>query len=202
MMMAVLTLCFAALPCMAQSEAQMRSQINKAAAQLSSMQCDFVQTKHLKMLNKSMVSNGKMYYQKSNKLRWEYTTPYKYTFILNGSKALVKNNNRTDVVDTNKNRMMKEIGRVMMNTVMGNCLQNDKDFKTSIAATQTEYIATLLPQRKDIKSMFQKIILHFNRKNSMVSSVELVEKNGDRTVIELKNVKTNVSISQSMFAVG
>ena len=200
--MAVLTLCFAALPCMAQSEAQMRSQINKAAAQLSSMQCDFVQTKHLKMLNKSMVSNGKMYYQKSNKLRWEYTTPYKYTFILNGSKALVKNNNRTDVVDTNKNRMMKEIGRVMMNTVMGNCLQNDKDFKTSIAATQTEYIATLLPQRKDIKSMFQKIILHFNRKNSMVSSVELVEKNGDRTVIELKNVKTNVSISQSMFAVG
>ena len=201
-MMAVLTLCFAALPCMAQSEAQMRSQINKAAAQLSSMQCDFVQTKHLKMLNKSMVSNGKMYYQKSNKLRWEYTTPYKYTFILNGSKALVKNNNRTDVVDTNKNRMMKEIGRVMMNTVMGNCLQNDKDFKTSIAATQTEYVATLLPQRKDIKSMFQKIILHFNRKNSMVSSVELVEKNGDRTVIELKNVKTNVSISQSMFAVG
>ena len=201
-MLAVLTLCFAALPCMAQSEAQMRSQINKAAAQLSSMQCDFVQTKHLKMLNKSMVSNGKMYYQKSNKLRWEYTTPYKYTFILNGSKALVKNNNRTDVMDTNKNRMMKEIGRVMMNTVMGNCLQNDKDFKTSITATQTEYVATLLPQRKDIKSMFQKIILHFNRKNSMVSSVELVEKNGDRTVIELKNVKTNVSISQSMFAVG
>ena len=106
------------------------------------------------------------------------------------------------MVDTNKNRMMKEIGRVMMNTVMGNCLQNDKDFKTSITSTQTEYVATLLPQRKDIKSMFQKIILHFNRKNSMVTSVELVEKNGDRTVIELKNVKTNVPISQNMFAVG
>ena len=200
--MAAFILCLAALPCLAQSEAQMRSQINKAAAQLSSMQCEFVQTKHLKMLNKSMVSNGKMYYQKSNKLRWEYTTPYKYTFILNGSKALLKNNNRTDVVDTNKNRMMKEIGRVMMNTVMGNCLQNDKDFKTSITSTQTEYVATLLPQRKDIKSMFQKIILHLNRKNSMVTSVELVEKNGDRTVIELKNVKTNVPISQNMFAVG
>lgn len=200
--MAAFILCLAALPCLAQSEAQMRSQINKAAAQLSSMQCEFVQTKHLKMLNKSMVSNGKMYYQKSNKLRWEYTTPYKYTFILNGSKALLKNNNRTDVVDTNKNRMMKEIGRVMMNTLMGNCLQNDKDFKTSITSTQTEYVATLLPQRKDIKSMFQKIILHFNRKNSMVTSVELVEKNGDRTVIELKNVKTNVPISQNMFAVG
>lgn len=200
--MAAFILCLAALPCLAQSEAQMRSQINKAAAQLSSMQCEFVQTKHLKMLNKSMVSNGKMYYQKSNKLRWEYTTPYKYTFILNGSKALLKNNNRTDVVDTNKNRMMKEIGRVMMNTVMGNCLQNDNDFKTSITSTQTEYVATLLPQRKDIKSMFQKIILHFNRKNSMVTSVELVEKNGDRTVIELKNVKTNVPISQNMFAVG
>ena len=73
--MAAFILCLAALPCLAQSEAQMRSQINKAAAQLSSMQCEFVQTKHLKMLNKSMVSNGKMYYQKSNKLRWEYTTP-------------------------------------------------------------------------------------------------------------------------------
>ena len=33
------------------SEAQIRTKINQAASQLQTLQCDFVQTKHLKMLN-------------------------------------------------------------------------------------------------------------------------------------------------------
>ena len=43
------------------------------AHSLKSMQADFVQTKTMKMLGDKMVSNGKMYYQQSDKLHWEYT---------------------------------------------------------------------------------------------------------------------------------
>jgi outer membrane lipoprotein-sorting protein len=51
-----------------------------------------------------------------------------------------------------------------------------------------------------MKQMFQKIILHFSQKQAMVTQVELLEKNGDKTVIELKNIKTNESISSNMFS--
>ena len=80
------------------SEAQIRTKINQAASQLQTLQCDFVQTKHLKMLNDKLVSHGKMYYKKSDKLRWEYTTPYHYIFILNGSRVLLNNEKRNALI--------------------------------------------------------------------------------------------------------
>ena len=184
-----------------QSEAQIRQAITQAASAMKTMQCDFTQTKHLKMLNDKMTSKGRMYYQQTNRLRWEYTSPYSYTFILNDDKVLLKNKQRNDVIDVNKNKLFREIARIMMNSVVGTSLTDDKSFKSTIATNGNEWIASLLPQRKDLKQLFQKIILHFSKKNAMVKQVELIEKNGDKTVIELNNIRTNEKISADMFTI-
>ena len=184
-----------------QNEAQIRQAITQAASTMKTMQCDFTQTKHLKMLNDKMTSKGRMYYQQTNRLRWEYTSPYSYTFILNDDKVLLKNKQRNDVIDVNKNKLFREIARIMMNSVVGTSLTDDKSFKSTITTNNSEWIASLLPQRKDLKQLFQKIILHFNKHNAMVKQVELIEKNGDRTVIELNNIRTNEKISADMFTI-
>ncbi len=184
-----------------QSDVQIRQQLGEAAAALHTMQCDFTQTKQLSMLNAKITSGGRMYYQQPGKLRWEYTQPYAYTFILNGNKVLLKNNNRNDVIDVNQNKLFREIAQIMISSVVGNCLSDDRNFKTSISTTQKEWIATLLPLRKNMRQLFQKIILHFNRQQKMVSQVELVEKNGDKTIIDLKHIQKNEKISDRLFAV-
>ncbi len=184
-----------------QSDTQIRQKISQIASSIKTMQCDFIQTKHLKMLNDDMVSKGRMYYQQSNRLRWEYTTPYTYTFIINNDKVLLKNSQRNDVIDVNKNKLFKEIARIMMNSVVGSCLNDEKSFKSSISVSGGEWVATLLPQRKDMKQMFQKIVLHFSQKLAMVTQVELIEKNGDKTFIDLKNIRTNETISTNMFTI-
>lgn len=182
-------------------QTELASKINAAASAMKSMQCDFVQTKYLKMLNDKMVSSGRMYYQQSDKLRWEYTRPYAYTFILNGQKVQINKGNRSDVIDVNQSKVFKEIARIMMNTVTGKSLSSSKDFKTTIATTNAEWVATLVPQRKEMKQMFQKIVLRFSKGAMMVSSVELVEKKGDRTVIQLKNVQKDKSLNANLFAI-
>lgn len=180
-------------------EVRVRQQIDAVASSMRTMQCDFVQTKYLKMLNDKMVSKGKMYYQQSNKLRWEYVSPYTYTFVLNGSKVLLGRDNRNDVINVNQSKFFKEIARIMMNSVVGKCLMDTKDFKVSILGYPTEYVATLYPQQKQMRQMFQKIVLHFSKQKSMVSMVELVEKKGDKTIIELKNVRVNAPVNAKVF---
>ncbi len=197
----VMCLCLTQATAQTANDTKVMQQINAVASAMKTMQCDFVQTKYIKMLNDKMVSRGKMYYQQSDKLRWEYTTPYTYAFVLNGSKVLISKGNRSDVINVNQSKFFKEIARIMMNSVVGKCLTEKKDFKTSIDVTQTEYVATLLPQQKQMQQMFQKIVLHFNRQKSTVSKVELIEKKGDRTVIELKNVKTNTPVNAKVFTV-
>lgn len=183
------------------TEEQIKQKVNQTASAMKTMQCDFEQTKHLKMLNNDFVSHGKMYYQQSNKLRWEYISPYLYTFILNNDKVLLKNKQRNDLIDVNQNKLFKEIVRIMMSSVVGNCLADDKNYKVSIATIGNKWVATLLPQRKDMKQMFQKLVLHFNAKKSVVNIVELYDKNGEKTIIELKNIRINETIHPHMFVI-
>ena len=183
------------------TEEQIKQKVNQTASAMKTMQCDFVQTKHLKMLNNDFVSHGKMYYQQSNKLRWEYTSPYSYTFILNNDQVLLKNKQRNDLIDVKQNKLFREIVRIMMSSVVGNCLADDKNYKVSIATIGNEWVATLLPQRKDMKQMFQKLVLHFNAKKSVVKTVELFDKKGEKTIIELKNIRTNETITSNMFVI-
>ena len=182
------------------AQTDVRREIQQATAAIKTMQCDFVQTKHVRLLSTAMVSEGRMYYQQSDRLRWEYTAPYTYTFVFNGQKVLLKNSHRQDVIDTSQNKVFREIARIMMNSVTGQNLTDSKDFQTTVATTPQEYVATLVPQRKDMRQMFQQIILHISRSQKMVTQVELIEKKGDRTVIQLKHVKLNATIPPVLFA--
>lgn len=199
----ILSMSLLCQPVLAQkvTQGQVKQQISQAAAAIKSMQCDFVQTKQIKMLNDKVVSKGKMYYLQNDKLRWEYSSPYKYIFILNGSKVQLKNDKRNDVIDVEKNKVFKEIARIMMSSVVGDCLNDTRSFKTTIADAKTHWLATLVPQRREMKQMFNSIKLYFDKKRLIVTRVELIEKNGDKTIIELKNVKTNGQIASSIFAV-
>ena len=197
-----LAILFASFTALAQdSEVQIRQKIAAAAQAMTSLQCDFVQTKQLKMLNDKMTSEGRMYYSQKDKLRWEYVKPYQYIFIMNGDRVLLKNKERSDVIDVRQNKIFREIARIMMSSVVGDCLSDDRTFKTSISTVGGQWVATLLPQRKDMKQMFQKIILHFDQRQATVSRVELVEKNGDQSTIDLKNIRKNETIDSRTFAV-
>ncbi len=185
----------------ASGEAQMREKIAQAAQAVKSLQCDFVQTKQLRLLNDKMVSRGKMHYANGGKLRWEYTSPYTYLLIMNGDRVLLKNKDRQDVIDMQQNKLFREIGNIMMNSVVGKCLSDDRNFRTQLTTEGGEWVATLTPLRKEMKQMFQTITLHFDQRQGVVNRVVLKEKGGDETVIELTNIRKNETVPASVFAV-
>lgn len=199
----ILILSLVALTSMAQTpqERQAIQQVSRAAAAIKTMQADFVQTKHLRMLGDKMVSRGRMCYQQSDRLRWEYTKPYAYTFILNGNSVLMSKGGHRDVVDVNRNKVFREIAQMMMSSVVGTCLTDSKRFKVSMTVDRQTCTATLLPQKKDVKAMFTRIVLVFNRKTSVVSKVTMYEKNGDRTEITLDNVRIGAAVSPTEFTI-
>lgn len=175
--------------------------VSRSTARMKSLECDFVQTKHISMLNDKMVSKGKMYYQQPDRLRWEYVTPYSYTFILNASQVMLKNSGRTDVIDVNRNRMFKEIARIMMDSILGRCLTDEKSFRTEITENEREWVATLYPQKKDMKQMWNILVIHFDRSSEAVVKVEMHEPSGDHTVIDLKNININKTLDQQVFTI-
>lgn len=186
----------------ASEQKQMISQIVSASKNISSLQSDFVQTKHLRILGKDMVSKGKMYLKGGQSLRWEYTTPYTYIFVINGGKVMMKDsNNKTSTIDVNSSKMFKNITQIMMSSMTGECLSNAKEFKVTMKKSNTEWIAQLVPQQKTLANMFSLITLHINHTTKMVTTVEMKEKTGDTTVINLSNTKKNQALQDKLFSI-
>lgn len=177
----------------------MISKIEKAAAGMKTMQCEFVQEKKLGVLNDKLISKGRMYYMAGNMLRWEYTSPYSYIFIINNNKVIMKNAKRTDVIDVNSSKLFKEIARIMMSSVTGKCLSDSKSFQVKMYQSEATWIAKLTPVKKEMKQMFSLITLHVDPKKNIVTQVELTEKSGDVCTITLNGIKTNAAISNKVF---
>ena len=184
---------------MAQNETQIIEQISAASAKITTLECDFVQTKHLKILDNRLVSRGKMYYSQPDKLRWEYVTPYSYIFIMNQNQILLKNSTRADVIDVNQNKIFKDVSRLMMNSIMGDMLKDNTTFEISMASTKGGYTATLIPIKREMKQMWTKLVLLFDAESLGVKRMEMHEKSGDCTIIELENVKINRAINSTLF---
>jgi outer membrane lipoprotein carrier protein len=180
---------------------EMITKISETSSVIKSIQCDFVQEKQLSIMNDKMVSKGKMYYSKANLLRWEYITPYSYLFILNGPKVLLKSSKTKNIADTRSNKIFQEIAGIMMNSVTGKSLSDKEDFKETMYTSGEQWVAVMIPLKKELKQMFSTIRLYFDTRKSMVNRVELIEKGGDKTVIELKNIIVNKAINENVFAI-
>ena len=102
-------------PAQAQDAKVARQHIVEAAQRMKTMQCDFVQTKHTKLLSEASVSKGRLSYRQPDWLCWEYTSPTVHTFKIDGEKVLMSDNRRTREVDIRRNRMYREMARLMTN---------------------------------------------------------------------------------------
>ena len=192
---------YAQQPADAAESREMVAEVCAAAAEMTSLQCDFVQVKQLSLLQTALTSEGKMYYKGGDRLRWEYTSPYVYTFVLNGDRVMLKSSEKTDVVSVRSSKMFQQIARIMLNSVTGRCLADGGDFRVTMYKGGKEWEARLVPQQKELAALFSEVCLHIDPKLRMVTVVELKERSGDTTRIEMKNVRKNETIDNAVFSV-
>lgn len=181
-------------------DGQIIERIAAAQASIQSLQCDFVQEKSVKMLGDKMTSKGRMCCTLPDRLRWEYTTPYSYTFILNDMKVTLLRGERADVVDAGRNKMFREIANIMMGSLVGKWLTDGRSFKTTVSNAPSEWLVTLTPQSKQLRTMFSRIVLHFNRQQAVIVGIDMHETNGDTTRISLVNIIKNKRIDERLYS--
>jgi outer membrane lipoprotein carrier protein len=179
----------------------MLEKITAASQQMISLACDFEQTKELSILNEKIVSKGKMYYRNDDCLKWEYLSPFAYTFILNHDKILMQTKNSRNVVDVKSSKLFQEIVKIMMNGVSGSGLTDTKNFNTRFYWGEKTWEVELIPLQKEMKQMYASILLAFNTKDYSVEHVVMVEKNGDTTLIQLSKKQLNERIDDNIFRI-
>ena len=178
---------------------KMIEQVCAAAGKMQTLQCELRQKKRLSLLETNMVSTGKMYYKGGKALKWEYVSPYAYTFLLNGDKVMLGSQGKTDVIQVNSSKTFKQIARIMMHSITGKCLSDTEDFHVTMLVEGNEWVAELIPRQKELAQLFTRIRLHIDPKSQTATEVELTEKSGDLTRITMTNIKKNTPLDDALF---
>lgn len=202
---AILTLILAATVAVSAAQrlspTQMERIITDASAAIESIECDFEQTKQMSMLDYAAVSWGKMYFVAKDKLRWQYTRPYNYQFVINAGRVAVRTAQSSNVIDAKSNRLFGQISRIILGGMDGSAVRSNDSFDVVLTDSGEQIVATLSPRAKQMKEMFAQIELHFDRRKGSVNRIVLHEAGGDQTTIKLLNVKINSDIDETLFAI-
>lgn len=159
---------------------------------------DFTQVKHMKMLNDNVNSKGKFYYKKQNKIRIEYTSPFKYLLIMNGSGIIIKDENKTSRISTRSSKSLQSANKVMMECMTGSVFSN-KDFSVKCYESPNQYLLQLTPVAASMRSLFARIDIYLEKSDYSVAKLVMNEQGGDYTQMVFTNRKKNISLNDALF---
>lgn len=173
--------------------------IENASRKVQSIDAEFTQTKHLKMLTRPLASEGRLYYRRPGEFRWEYTSPIRSVLIKNkqGTKRVTWRNGKFEPEAEAKLLPVQRVLDQLERWLRGDFGQ-DAVFEARLvndAAPRVE----LKPRDPAMRQYIQLVTVVFSSTPGVVDSIEIWEGPESVTKIKLKNVKLNLPLSANIF---
>lgn len=171
-----------------------------AAQKINSLSSDFTQVKSLSMLSEKVTSKGKFYFKRNNQVRMEYTSPYPYLMIINGTKVSIKDGQKTSRMSAGSSKMFQQANQLMMDCAKGTVFDNP-DFSVKLLENGNSYLADMTPVTKEMKTLFRSVKVILQKSNFLVSQVQMVDSRGDNTTINYSGQQLNIPLSNALFTI-
>ena len=117
-------------------------QTNGAA--IGTIESRFVQRRHVQALKSDVLSNGRFYYQKNDKICMVYDRPQGDLLLMNGDDFVMIADGRRSVVNAQANPMLKQLRTLLTACVSGDFerLKTGRNTRLVVDQTDTHYILT------------------------------------------------------------
>ncbi len=172
-------------------------QIRKPAKDITSVEAEFVQKKHMAILAKPLVSKGKLFFQVPRSLRWEYLSPVNSILLMHGG-TVTRYVRKEGVVTKDSSARLQSMQIDLQEITMwmkGNFDANPA-FKPELRPGR---IIMLTPKDKSMADIIRRIELKLSDRPGVIRSVRIYENEKSYTVIEFIKVRLNEKLPESLF---
>ena len=105
--------------------------------------------------------------------------------IVDGVTTIYKN--KVTRIDAAKNSLFREIVKVMLESVTGECISGSGSFSSTLFTNVNgEITAHLIPTRRELMQVFRELYITFDKKEHLPLEVVMTEEGGDTTTITLR----------------
>lgn len=175
--------------------------LTESSSKLVSIESSFKQEKSISILTETVESDGYFCYKNKNMVRWEYQKPFKYIFVINKEKIIVKDDSGINNYDMTANQAFLELNTSLTAIIDGSILDNKGEYSFKYFESVEEYMLELTPLDKGVREYFKYIYVYFDKKDLSVSGIKMLEPNGDYTKIKFFNKKINQELSDEKFII-
>lgn len=175
-----------------------KSQFAAASQKINSIKADFQQEKSLSMLSDKIISKGKFWFKKENKVRMEYTQPFQYLMILNNNNIYIKDGQKENKIAASSNKLFQQVNKIVVDCVRGTAFSNT-DFKVNVFENKTTYLIELTPVAKNLQQVFKNINVITDKTDYSVNTIVMNEVSGDNTTIHFINKEINTNLNDALF---
>ncbi|MDR0581674.1 MAG: outer membrane lipoprotein carrier protein LolA [Prevotellaceae bacterium] len=172
----------------------------KASSDVNTIESDFVQTKYMEMLSENIVSKGKFYYKKANKIVLDYTSPAHYLIVINGQQIKIVSDGKKNIYELRANKMMSQTSVLLSACMTGNLSLLSADYRLEYTENDRQYRIKILPLDR-MKSYLKEIDIFLNKQDLSVEQLRMTEPALDYTEYIFTNKKKNTSLTDELFRI-
>lgn len=176
----------------------LKSKVSSENSKIQTIKTDFIQYKHMDVLEQDIKSEGQMFFKAKNTLKWQYLKPMNYSILFKENKVYINDQGKKQTINANSNKLFEKLSSLIAGSVTGNVF-DESEFKITYLKNSTSYVIKLVPKVETVKKYIQEVHLFFPLKEAFVSEVKLIEPSKDYTRIQFKNRQINASIENTVF---
>lgn len=181
--------------------------MNQSNLRLQDLQADFVQTKVLALFDERIISRGKFYFRNPDKLVLDTTEPEHQQLIINYNHVWL---HYPDLKQVHELSLNQTEGLNALFVGFGGAVKDIRDqFNVSLSDSGSLedgtgfYVLSLEPIAGTPAASpalgLARVLLTVTGRKWYPARTEIVQKNGDRTILEYSNQKDNLKLSESRF---
>ena len=174
--------------------------IETISAGIETIGSAFVQEKHLSVFKEVMISKGRFYLQKPDRLRWEMKSPVEAGFVMAGDRGRRWNrrSGESEEFSSRRNPMMKLIAGQLLAWARADFEKLHRDYL--IAVVDEEPVTLRLTPRGDSrKGPIEHLTVTFSPGEKHIERVRLEERDGDFTLLIFTDTTLNAVLPKSLF---
>ncbi len=150
----------------------------------TSLQFDFVMTRHSALMAEPLVSRGNAAYVYPDRVRWEVVSPRPSLFVFNGQA----------VTDRRQQALLRNVSKISEKGLI-----NEDDFRVTVYEAPGQWQVDMVPLRRDLSQLFSRITLLADSATGALRAIVLTETSGDVSEIKVSRFVKGQPVDDSLF---
>lgn len=172
---------------------KLQSNLNKTIV------CQFTQTKKVKNIKNSVITNGDFFYDNMGMMALIYKEPAGDKLIMKNSSFSITAGGKTFAVDASSNPMMAQISTMMQACMSGAVSDLGRGWKMDVKEGDAAIVVTLVPEDRRIRKYLSSMRMDFDDENLTLNILRIDETSGGFTEYKFFDKKLNQKLDEAVF---